>query len=98
MTGSPAHEAAASLLGGQLVARGNAWTAEYLESEPRLPPEWRRASHVANKRLRLTPEEAEDVVRRIEELLAPYGMRRDEAPEDARVVRLLLRLFPAELP
>lgn len=96
---SPAHVAAAAALGGQLVASGERWTAEFLGAESRLEPEWRRASYLANKTLALTPGEAEEVVARIEELLAPYGRStRREPPSDARVVRLLLRLFPRDLP
>jgi len=96
---SPAEIAASHALGGQLVANGERWTSQFIRSEPRLEPEWRRASHLANKTLRLTPEEAEEVVARIEELLEPYGRStRVDPPDDARVVRLLLRLFPRDLP
>ncbi len=97
--GTPGHVAAAAALGSQLVTSGERWTTEYVRGESGLEPAWRRASHLANKTLRLTPAEAEDVVARIEELLEPYGRSaRRDAPEDARVVRLLLRLFPRDLP
>ena len=55
------------------------------------------ASHLANKTLVLTAAEAEELVERLEEVLQPYlRSGRSEAPEDARHVRLLLRLFPRE--
>jgi DNA-binding transcriptional ArsR family regulator len=96
---SPAEIAAAAALGGQLVANGERWTREFVRSEPRLEPTWRRASHLANKTLLLTPAEAEEVVARIEHVLEPYGRSvRTDAPEDARVVRMLLRVFPRDLP
>jgi DNA-binding transcriptional ArsR family regulator len=97
--GSPGHVLAAAALAGQLVASGERWTTEYVAGESRLEPEWRSASHLANKTLTLTPSEAEEVVARIEELLEPYARStRTDAPEDARVVRLLLRLFPRDVP
>jgi DNA-binding transcriptional ArsR family regulator len=95
---SPAELAATAALGGQLVANGERWTREFVRAEPQLEPAWRRASHLANKTLTLTPAEAEEVVARIEELLEPYGRSsRTEPPEDARVVRMLLRLFPRDV-
>ena len=66
-------------------------------AESQLPDEWRRASHLANKTLVLTAAEAEELVERLEEVLQPYlRSGRGEAPDDARHVRLLLRLFPRE--
>ena len=95
----PAAEAAAMLLSSQLVESGERWTREHVHSESRLPQEWRQASHLANKTLVLTAAEAEELVARLEAVLQPYlRSGRDEAPEDARNVRLLLRLFPRELP
>lgn len=91
--------AAAAALGGQLVASGERWTSEFVQAEPGLEPEWRRASHLANKTLLVTAAEAEEVVARIEELLEPYGRStRADPPAEARTVRLLLRLFPRDLP
>ena len=95
----PAAEAAAMLLSSQLVESGERWTREHVQRESQLPQEWRRASHLANKTLVLTAAEAEEVVAQLEAVLRPYlRNRRDDAPGDARNVRLLLRLFPRELP
>jgi DNA-binding transcriptional ArsR family regulator len=95
----PAAEAASMLLSSQLVESGERWTREYVLGESRLPNELRKASHLANKTLVLTAAEAEELVARLEEVLEPYARtRRAEAPAEARNFRLLLRLFPRELP
>ncbi|MEJ7569444.1 MAG: helix-turn-helix domain-containing protein [Gaiellaceae bacterium] len=95
----PAAEAAAMLLSSQLVESGERWTREHVLGESRLPEEWRRASHLANKTLVLTAAEAEELVGLLENVLAPYlRSGRNDAPDEARNVRLLLRLFPRELP
>ena len=95
----PAAEAAAMLLSSQLVESGERWTREYVLHESRLPDEWRRASHLANKTLVLTPAEAEELVVRLEAVLQPFlRNRREDAPDAARNVRLLLRLFPRDSP
>jgi hypothetical protein len=70
-----------------------------VHGESRLPHEWRKASHLANKTLVLTAAEAEELVERLDAVIRPYlRSSRDEVPDAARNVRLLLRLFPRELP
>ncbi len=92
-------QAAAQLLGAQLVARGEEETIAYLMSEGQLEPDWQRASHLANATLKLTATETVELVRKIDGLLDPYRRStRVDAPDDARPVRLLLRLFPRDLP
>lgn len=95
--GDAAARSAGSLLLRQLVDRGDRGTRAHLEREGALPRRWRRASHVSNKILRLTPDEAERVVSGIEQLVAPYlrSAERD-APGGAVDAVLLLRLFPRE--
>ena len=96
---TPAERAAASALGGTLIASGERWTAEFARHEHDYPAPWRRASHLANKTLRVTPAEAETIVAEIEKVLEPYlRSSRTDAPEDAIVARLLLRLFPRDVP
>jgi hypothetical protein len=81
------------------VARADRATLEFVESESRLPQEWLAASHIANKTVLVTPQEAEELVRRLEEIIRPYLRSvREKAPEEAEVLRLLLRLFPRDLP
>ena len=93
----PGAEAAAQLLGSELVRRGERETLAFVAGESRLPPEWRAASHLANKTLRLSACEAVELVRRLEELVQPYlRSTRPDPPADALVVRLLVRLFPRD--
>jgi len=64
-----------------------------------LDADWRAASHIANATLNLTADEAVEVVKQIDAVLAPYlRSSRTDAPENAVPARLLLRLFPRELP
>jgi DNA-binding transcriptional ArsR family regulator len=92
---APAAQAAVQLLSAQLVARAEQETLVFLAHEAELDPAWRAASHVANATLRLTADEAVELVRRIDEVVAPYyRSTRDDAPEDAVSARFLLRLFP----
>jgi DNA-binding transcriptional ArsR family regulator len=94
----PAAEAAAQLLGSELVLRGERETLAFVEGEKRLPAEWRTASHLANKTLRLTADEAVELVAKLEKLVEPYlRSTRPNPPDDARAVRFLIRLFPRDL-
>lgn len=96
---SPGHALAEAALSSQLVATGERWTNRFVRDAARYPAEWRAASFLANKTLRVTPEEATALVARIEELLEPYGRSsRADAPEDAADARLLIRLFPKDAP
>ena len=95
----PAAQAAVQLLSAQLIARGEQETLAFVAAEPSLDPDWRAASHIANATLKLTAAEAVEVVQRIDAVLAPYlRSTRTDAPEDAVPARLLIRLFPRELP
>jgi DNA-binding transcriptional ArsR family regulator len=72
------------------------WMAE---AEPRLEPEWRKVSGFVNVRMKLTPEEAEALDARMEELLIPFVTRDvSGTPEGARDVRLLRYLMPEPAP
>ncbi len=81
---------------GDIVGR---WRAD---EEPRLEPQWRRLAGRANTRIVLTPAELEQVEEAIEQLLAPYVLRKDEPadthPAEARWVRLLRYTLPAADP
>jgi DNA-binding transcriptional ArsR family regulator len=95
----PGAEAAVQLLSAQLLARGEQETLAFIAGESSLDPDWRSASHIANATLNLTAEEAVEVVKQIDAVLAPYlRSSRTDAPTDAVPARLLLRLFPRELP
>jgi DNA-binding transcriptional ArsR family regulator len=92
-----AAKVAAQLLGSELVLRGERETLAFVERESSLPAEWRAASHLANKTLRLTADEAVELVAKLEALVEPYlRSTRRQPPEDARSVRFLVRLFPRD--
>src|SRR6185503_17637118 len=95
----PGAQAAVQLLSAQLIARGEQETLAFVAGESSLGADWRAASHIANATLNLTAEEAVEVVKQIDAVLAPYlRSSRTDAPTGAVPARLLLRLFPRELP
>jgi hypothetical protein len=67
--------------------------------EPLLELEWLALSGLANTTILATREELEQVEGAMEELLAPYVLRKnapaDEVPEDARLVRIRRHVLPA---
>ncbi len=77
---------------GDLVG---AWRAEV---EPHLEPEWRALVRRANTTVLVTREELERLEGDLEELLAPYVLRKDadpdEVPDGARLVRLIQHTLP----
>jgi hypothetical protein len=79
---------------GDLVAR---WRAT---DEPQLEPRWRRLAGRANTRVLVTPQELEAVEAAIEQVLAPYVLRKDQPagshPPDTRSVRLLRYTLPSK--
>lgn len=67
------------------------------EVEPRLPQEWLEVAGRASTRVLVTPEEAHALEAAIEELLAPYVLRKDDpgsVPEGAAPVLLLRHVLP----
>ena len=93
----PAAQAAAQLLGTELVLRAERETLAFVERERSFDPSG-AASHIANKTLRLTADEAASSsdaggARRA---LPPEHVGR--RPADARAARMLIRLFPRDLP
>lgn len=66
--------------------------------EPHLEPEWQELSGRASTRVLVTRSELEEIEAAIEQLLAPYVLRKDEPsgdiPADARGVRLLRHALP----
>lgn len=66
-------------------------------ARPREPRAWRQASFVSNSSIRVTVSELEDVVRQMRGLIRPYlhsSRTASDAPEDARLVHVGLRLVP----
>ena len=67
------------------------------EVEPTLPPQWLDVAGRAATRVLVTPEEALALEAAVENLLAPYVLRKDEpeaAPEGAATVLLLRHVLP----
>ena len=66
--------------------------------EPHLEDEWRDLSGRASTRILVTPAELREFEAAIEQLLAPYVLRKDQdpatIPDDARSVRLLRYTLP----
>lgn len=93
-------QAAYRALGNVMFLRADELPRRWMaEAEPRLEPEWRKVSGFVNVRMKLTPEEAEALDARMEELLIPYVTRdSSDAPERARDVRLLRYLMPEPAP
>jgi DNA-binding transcriptional ArsR family regulator len=72
------------------------------EVEPLLEPAWRAESGRANTRIVATLEELAELNSSIQELLAPFVLRKDlsasEWPDSARGVRLLIHSLPDAAP
>jgi len=79
---------------GDLVAH---WRAV---DEPQLEPQWRRLAGRANTRILVTLQELEAVEAAIEQVLAPYVLRKNQParshPSETRSVRLLRYTLPAK--
>lgn len=87
---------AARQLRGEMFARYAELPGRWLaRDEPRLDSTWRRSAGMANTRVVVTADELRRLREAVEELLAPYvGRPPEEAPEDARGVRLLQYVLP----
>jgi DNA-binding transcriptional ArsR family regulator len=68
--------------------------------EPQLEPQWRRLAGRANTRILVTLQELEAVEAAIEQVLAPYVLRKNQParshPSETRSVRLLRYTLPAK--
>jgi DNA-binding transcriptional ArsR family regulator len=94
---TPAERAAEAELAGMYMdrdeARLRAWFARR-ESETQ---QWYDASAISSMRVKVTLEELEELNRQVDQLFRAYQQnRRTDAPEDARLVYVLYRAFPAE--
>nr|BFE87388.1 hypothetical protein GCM10020093_099890 [Planobispora longispora] len=71
--------------------------ARALDNYEREPPEWREASLFARSVLLIDAAEMKELVKRIDDLLAPYALNhrdRSEAPPGARIAEAHITLFP----
>jgi DNA-binding transcriptional ArsR family regulator len=88
----PAVRAAAGVLLAGLISSGDRWERDFLRSVDRLPPEWSDATAIANKRLSLTPAQAQELAARIDELCDGY--RSPEPADGAEDFAILIRVIP----
>jgi DNA-binding transcriptional ArsR family regulator len=90
-------EAARVLTGVIEEAEGDVVGDWHRDVEPHLPAEWRAAVTRASTRVLVTPDEARALENAIEDLLAPYVLRKDEPgdpPAGARTVLVLRHTLP----
>ncbi len=70
----------------------------HADVEPRLELDWRRLAGRSNTRILATAEELAEIEARIEEVLAPFVLRKDADPADvptgARSIRILRHVLP----
>jgi DNA-binding transcriptional ArsR family regulator len=96
----PADEAgqeAYRMLSGAMFSQSERLPQEWAATvEPRLDVDWRRRAGMSNTRILATADEVDAIEAAIEELLAPYVLRKDDTapPPDARHVRILRYTLP----
>ena len=92
---SPAGRLAARAVGAALAGSDDELYRRHRAEEPGLPEEWQRASGAHSWALVTTPAELAGLVRRVEELVAPYRRAaRGEVPDGAVLTSVSLRAFP----
>ncbi|WP_043685572.1 ArsR/SmtB family transcription factor [Streptomyces xylophagus] len=87
---------AAQLLAGEMFARNAELPLRWLaETAPELEPEWTRLAGANNTRIVVTADELAALKDAMEELIAPYVLRKqDRRPPGGRDVRLLMYALP----
>jgi DNA-binding transcriptional ArsR family regulator len=94
---SPAEQAAEHAFTSTYVDMDHARTHEYLARRNSESQEWYDASAFLGIRLLVTAEELNELNRKIDSLLEPYGLTaRQDAPEGARTVQVTYRAFPRD--
>lgn len=89
---------AASLLSRVMFDQADRLPAVWArDEEPLLEPEWRRAAGLSNTSIVATADELAEIEGAIEEVLAPYVLRKNSGvrPEGGRRVRLLRYVLPS---
>ena len=88
---------AASLLGRTMMEQAAGLPERWArEVEPLLEVDWRRSAGLSNTTIEVTADELADVEAAIEQLLAPYVLRKgaDQRPVGARRVRMMRYVLP----
>jgi DNA-binding transcriptional ArsR family regulator len=89
------HTAAAALLRAAMMEIDDRLVHDYLVHEDEFPEAWREAALFANSTILVTPGELEELGRRIDELLAPYGRSaRARRPRGSRLAHVLVYGVP----
>lgn len=98
-TASPDQVAAASELAHMIIDRDEAAARAYIARSHEEPPEWRDAIAWATTQLLVTAPELIEINDAIDRVLEPYrrAVRRDDAPEGARLLLAVFRTVPREL-
>ncbi len=88
--------AAEHLLTAQVLDRATARALEWIDASDDETPEWREATLISNRALRVTAGELSDLLEQVDRLVAPYISRtRGDAPDDARTVHLHMSAVPS---
>lgn len=97
-SGDPSGHDAASLLSRVMFDQAHDLPAEWArDDEPLLEPAWRRAAGLSNTTFVATAAELEEIETAIEEVLAPFVLRKAGAAtvEGTRTVRMLRYVLPS---
>lgn len=97
-SGDGEEQAAAALLSRVMFEQAAGLPEQWVrDTEPLLEPEWRRSAGLSNTTVVITADELAEVEAAVEELLAPFVLRKagGEAEEGARTVRLLRYVLPS---
>jgi DNA-binding transcriptional ArsR family regulator len=92
--GSSEQQAAASLLGGELLRRDERVTREYLEQEAELDAAWRDAATFSTGALFLTVDELNELTAQVRALLQEFWREPADRSPDARRVDHIFRALP----
>ncbi len=91
---SPEFQAAATLLQRQVLERDNRTVTTYLERERELDEDWRDAATFSSGFVVVTSDELRRITAEIAQILRAHGADREDKPEDARRVDVILRALP----
>jgi len=89
--------AAEHLITAMTIDRARERVLDYLDASDTETSAWRDAATISSRNLLMTADELTDVLRQIDDLLAPYreSQRRGHAPEGARRVHVHSSAVPA---
>ena len=73
-------------------------TQQWLKEMGQATPEWRRAAGSSDHLVRATPEQAEDLHKRLDAVLQAWAeeVKTDHPAPESRMVRVTLRIFPSK--